>query len=141
MPFALLLSLLPSMLGIAGSPPAEEVRTLVVEQEVIMRVPVSPRPMPRAFAWEERKGPKCIPAAMIRGAMLSDREHVDFVLFDRSRMRAHLSEECPGLDYYAGFYLRPEDGEVCAKRDEVHLRSGASCRIERFRRLVPKFRR
>ena len=123
------------MFGMMALGPRDEVRTLVVEQEVIMRIPVRPAP---AIEWEEHKGPKCIPAKSIRGAMLSGREHVDFVLYDRTRLRARLSEDCPALDFYNGFYLAPEDGRICAKRDGIRSRMGRSCQIERFRRLVPK---
>jgi hypothetical protein len=136
MPFAIFLSLLPAWLTALGGMQSDEVRTLVVQEEVIMRVPV--RPMPHRFDWEERKGPKCIPARNIRGAMVSGREHVDFLLFDRSRVRARLSDDCAALDFYSGFYLTPNDGRLCAKRDSIHSRIGSSCRIERFRGLVPK---
>jgi len=137
MPFTLFLSLFPAVLGLAMAGPRDEVRTLVVEQEVIMRVPVRPRPV-SPLAWKEKKGPKCVGAGDIRGAALSGRETVDFLLFDRTRLRAELSEDCPALDFYNGFYLTPEDGKVCAKRDGIHSRIGRSCRIERFRRLVPR---
>lgn len=140
MPFALFLSLLPAMFGFATAEPSDQVRTLVVEQEVIMRIPVRPRPV-QPFAFEEKKGPKCLDASSIRGAALSGRETVDFLLFDRRRFRAELSEDCPALDFYNGFYLTPEDGKICARRDGIHSRIGRSCRIERFRRLVPKFPR
>ena len=139
MPFAFLLTLVPAWFASFAGMQSDEVRTLVVQEEVIMRVPV--RPMPHRFEWEERKGPKCIAAESIRGAALSGRESVDFLLFDRTRLRAQLDEDCPALDFYNGFYLTPEDGKVCAKRNEIHSRMGRSCRIERFRRLVPKFRR
>ena len=139
MPFVLLLSLLPAWFAAFAGVQSDQVRTLVVQEEVIMRVPV--RPMPHRFEWEEKKGPKCIPARSIRGAMISGREHVDFVLLDRTRLRARLSDDCPALDFYSGFYLTPEDGKLCAKRDGIHSRIGSSCRIERFRRLVPKLRR
>jgi hypothetical protein len=136
MSFTFLLSLLPAWFAAFAGIQADEVRTLVVEREVIMRVPV--RPMPNRTDWEERKGPKCIPSGSIRGAMVSNRDHVDFMLFDRTRLRARLSDNCPALDFYSGFYLTPEDGKICAKRDGIHSRIGSSCRIERFRRLVPK---
>jgi len=136
MPFTLFLSLLPAWFAAFAGLQADEVRTLVVEREVIMRVPV--RPMPNRIDWEEHKGPKCIPSGSIRAAMVSNREHVDFLLFDRTRLRARLSDDCPALDFYSGFYLTPEDGKICAKRDGIHSRIGTSCRIERFRRLVPK---
>ncbi len=138
MPFALFLSLLPAWFAAFAGVQSDEVRTLVVQEEVIMRVPV--RPMPHRFEWQERKGPKCISARSIRGAMVSGREHVDFLLFDRTRLRARLSDDCPALDFYSGFYLTPDDGKLCAKRDSIHSRIGSSCRIERFRRLEPKLR-
>ena len=138
MAFTLLLSLIPAMFSAAAAePPAAAVRTLVVQQEVILRVPVRPRPI-NPFAWEEKKGPKCVGADAIRGAALSGRDSVDLMLYDRTRLRAELSEDCPALDFYNGFYLTPEDGRVCAKRDGIHSRIGRSCRIERFRRLVPR---
>jgi hypothetical protein len=136
MPISLFLSLLPALLGMGVLSQDDQVRTLVVHEEVIMRVPV--RPFPRRFQWDEKKGPKCIAASDIRGAMLSGREHVDFLLFDRTRMRAKLSEDCRALDFYNGFYLTPDEGRICAKRDGIHNRDGSSCRIERFHRLVPK---
>jgi hypothetical protein len=102
-----------------------------------MRIPVRSRPV-RPFAWEEKRGPKCIEAANIRGAALSGRETVDFLLFDHTRLRAQLSEDCPALDFYNGFYVTPEKGKLCARRDEIHSRIGRSCTIERFRRLLPK---
>jgi hypothetical protein len=137
MPFSLLLSLFPAMFGFASAAQSDEVRTLVVEREVIMRIPVRSRPV-RPFAWEEKKGPKCIEASNIRGAALSGRETVDFLLFDNTRLRAQLSEDCPALDFYNGFYVTPEKGKLCARRDEIHSRIGRSCTIERFRRLLPK---
>jgi hypothetical protein len=125
------------MFGFASAAQSDEVRTLVVEREVIMRIPVRSRPV-RPFAWEEKRGPKCIEAANIRGAALSGRETVDFLLFDHTRLRAQLSEDCPALDFYNGFYVTPEKGKLCARRDEIHSRIGRSCTIERFRRLLPK---
>jgi hypothetical protein len=140
MPFSLLLSLFSAMFGFASAAQSDEVRTLVVEREVIMRIPVRPRPV-QPFRWEEKKGPKCIEAANIRGAALSGRETVDFLLFDRTRLRAQLSEDCPALDFYNGFYVTPEKGKLCARRDEIHSRIGRSCTIERFHRLTPRLSR
>lgn len=137
MPFSLFLSLLQAMFGFAAVEQSDQVRTLVVQEEVIMRIPVRPRPV-QSEAWEEKKGPKCIDAATIRAAALSGPESVDFLLFDRNRVRAQLSEDCPALDFYNGFYVTPEKGKICARRDDIHSRMGRSCQIERFRRLVPK---
>jgi hypothetical protein len=137
MTIAFILSLLPAIFGFAVAEQPDQVRTLVVQEEVIMKIPVRPRPV-QPNAWVERKGPKCLEAGSIRGAALSGRESVDFVLLDHTRIRAQLDEDCPALDFYNGFYLTPQKGKVCARRDDIHSRMGRSCRIERFRHLVPR---
>lgn len=134
------LTLLPILIGIGAgaSGDSARVRSIVVQEQLILRVPV--RPPPRQFHWEEKKGPNCIPAQGIRGAFLSGTDHVDLLLTGERIMRAELHDECPALDFYAEFYLNSDDEQICAKRDVVRSRVGASCRIERFRRLVPKAR-
>ena len=128
------------MTSAQGSQSAGVVRRVVTQDEVIWRVPVRPYARGPMIEWHERKGPKCIPAEAIRGATLAGNEHVDFQLIDRSRIRARFDEDCPALDFYGGFYLKPEDEMLCSRRDSVHSRMGSSCRIERFRRLVPKLK-
>ena len=137
MPLPLFLTLLPSLLGLTASAQPDQVRTMVVQEEVIMRIPVRARLAP-VFDWVERKGPKCVDAEDIRAAGVRDETHVDFLMSDRSRMRAQLSDECRSLDYYSGFYITPEKGKLCVGRDSLHLRMGGSCKIERFRRLIPR---
>ncbi len=125
--------------GEAEGPSAPPVRVMTIERQMIMRVPV--RPFPRMkLQWEEEKGPKCLPVGTIAGAMLSGPDSIDIVLRNRQRVRARLDSDCPALDFYGGFYLQPQDEQLCAKRDTVHSRMGGSCRIERFRRLVPKIK-
>ena len=139
-----ILNFVPLLLGIFAAQPGmvqESVTRLVVQDEVIIRVPVIPHPVAPELQWEERKGPKCIPTATIQRALLSGSEQVDFVLAGRGRMRAQLDEDCPALDFYGGFYLQPEDQQICAGRDAIHSRMGGSCTIQRFRHLVPRFRR
>ena len=141
---AIFISFVPLLLGVFVAEPRtvlDSVTRLVVQDEVIMRVPVQPRPPFPMFEWSEHKGPKCIPAGAIRRAMLSASDEVDFVLADRSRVRAQFDEDCQALDFYAGFYIQPEDERLCAHRDAIHSRMGGSCRIQRFKQLVPKFRR
>ncbi|HET7708386.1 MAG TPA: hypothetical protein VFK50_02490 [Sphingomicrobium sp.] len=144
MNFASLIALVPILLGFAGAQSVGQptrVRTMTIEQQLIMRIPVRPFAMQRHIEWIERKGPKCIPVADIRGAALSGREHVDFILADRQRVRAELDDDCPALDFYGGFYLKPEDARLCAKRDFINNRIGGECEIQKFRRLEPKLRR
>jgi hypothetical protein len=139
---ATFIALLPALLGIAGAEPAEErVRTLVVQDQMLIRVPVRPRQLPTPLQWVERKGPKCIASSAIRGATLSGPEQVDFLLFDRRRVRARLDNNCPALDFYAGFYLNPDDNRICAGRDAIRSRIGGSSMIDRVRELVPRLKR
>jgi hypothetical protein len=137
-------NLLPLLLGMFAAQPAavgQTVTRLVIQDEVILRVPVQPRPIFPDIEWVERKGPKCIPTAAIRRALLSNSEQVDFILANRARIRAQLDQDCPALDFYEGFYLQPGDDRLCARRDAIHSRIGGSCTIERFTHLVPRFRR
>jgi hypothetical protein len=138
-----ILAFVPILLGLFAAQPqivGQSVTRLVIQDEVIMRVPVQPRPLLPQFEWHEKKGPKCIPAAEIRGALLSGPQQVDFVLAGPRRMRAELDEDCPALDFYGGFYLQPQDQKLCAGRDAIHSRMGGSCTIEKFRQLIPKLR-
>ena len=137
------LALIPALFGfvtIQGGPGAMTVRSIVVQDQVILRVPVRPRLALPEIEWIERKGPKCVPLGDIRGAALSGPEQVDFVLRDRKRVRAELSEGCPALDFYGGFYLKTDDEKICADRDFIHSRMGGSCEIDRFRSLKPKLK-
>jgi len=144
MTFATLLAILPALLGFAGVQSAGQqvrVRTMTIEHQMIIRVPVRPWALPRQIEWIEKKGPKCIASGDIRAAALSGTDHVDFLLADRQRIRAELDDDCPTLDFYGGFYLKPEDSRVCAKRDSINNRIGAECEIKKFRRLEPRLKR
>ncbi len=134
------ISLLPILFALGFAAPGEEarVRSIVVEDHLIIRVPV--RPPPARFEWVERKGPKCIASGAIRGAFLSANDHVDFLLSGRRVVRAKLDEDCPALDFYEGFYLNSEDERICARRDFIRSRMGGRCRIEGFRALQRKLR-
>ena len=136
--------LVPLLLGIFAtqSPTVgQSVTRLIVQDEIILRIPVQPRPLMPQIEWMEKKGPRCVPVAAIQRALLQGDEQVDFVFVNHARVRAQLDENCPALDFYGGFYLQPEDDRLCAGRDAIHSRMGGSCTIERFKKLVPKFRR
>ena len=136
-----LLGLIPALFGAIADPPAENqvVRRVVIHDEVIFRIPVRPRPS-LPIEWVERKGPKCIPANMLAGAILSGPSSIDFVLRNRQRVRAKMDSDCPALDFYGQFYLQPDDEFVCAKRETIRSRVGGSCQIEKFRTLVPQYK-
>jgi len=130
------------LFGIFAWQPGEaNVSRLVVQDEVILRVPVQPHSIAPQFDWLEKKGPKCIPAAAIRRLSLSGDEQVDFILSGGGRVRAKFDEDCPALDFYGGAYLQyGRDQQICAHRDAVMSRIGGSCTIERFKLLIPKFK-
>ena len=137
------LGLIPALFGMAGDPPSrperQSVRQVVINEEMLISIPIRPRPS-RRLDWNEHKGPKCIPVERIAGALWSGPSSIDFILRDRRRIRAVMDDECPALDFYKGFYLQPDDARICAKRESIQNRVGGSCRIERFRRLVPQVR-
>jgi hypothetical protein len=57
---------------------------------------------------------------------------------DNHRYRARLEKGCDSIGFYSGFYVEPdEDGSLCSGRDELQARSGLSCAIDSFRRLIP----
>lgn len=129
------------MLLLVGAAPAPEPRPdqyaqLVIREQIMVRVQGRGTPRPAAVQWKEGKGPKCVPARAILGATLLGEDSVDLVLRDRSRVRAKLRSSCPALDYYYGFYIRPNaDGMICADRDSIRSRVGGQCGIDRFRSL------
>lgn len=130
--------------GLLAGPAAvarEGVTRLVGEDQVIMRVPVQPRAPVRQVLWVERKGPRCIAAENIGRALLMSGDEVDFVMVGKRRFRAKFDDDCPGLDFYGGFYLETEDDMVCAGRDAIRSRMGGRCRIDHFTQLQPMVRK
>lgn len=126
-----------------AEPPRQFAR-LIIREQIIIRAPARiRRRAPDHFSpieWKESKGPKCVAAKSIVGASLLGRNSVDLLLRDNSRIRAKLND-CPALDYYQGFYMTPHgDGKICADRDLIRSRVGATCEIERFRALKPVMR-
>ena len=133
------ISLLPALIGLTASGQASfpQVHTTFVQNEFVTRIPVRPRPTPQRFEWEETRGPKCIASEFIRGAVLSGTGHVDFVMRSKRRFRAKFDDECPALDFYEGFYVNSPSRMICAGRDEIRSRMGATCSIDSFSQLVP----
>ena len=138
-----ILNLIPMLMGLfAWQPDTANVSRLVVqEDEVVLRIPIQPHPIAPQFDWDEKKGPKCIPAAAIRRTSLSGTDQLDFILSGGGRVRAKFDEKCPALDFYGGVYLQyGRDQQICSRRDVVMSRMGGSCTIDHFRVLIPKFK-
>ena len=56
---------------------------------------------------------------------------------DRRILSAALERACNARDYYSGFYIeRSEDGQLCARRDLLQSRAGASCKVAQLNRLI-----
>jgi hypothetical protein len=130
---------------------AEGVRyaQLTIHERLIIRIPrvaAAPRGArvvtPAPVEWQEKRGPECLRVTALTGAAIDTKGDVDLVIEGARRIRAKLDDDCPTLDFYAGFYLRPtSDGQICAGRDAIRSRSGALCPISKFRTLVPKKRK
>ncbi|WP_455156041.1 hypothetical protein [Sphingomonas zeae] len=128
----------PALLGATDSPARLHYAQLVIRERVVIRVPRAAPPPATPIRWKERKGPRCIPAQQLAGALPADEGAVDIVLTGGKRVRARLVRACRQLDYYSSFYIRPGiDGEICAGRDPIRTRAGRTCEIERVRTLVP----
>jgi hypothetical protein len=89
-----------------------------------------------SYQWERLDG--CIAVSNIVG-MEPSPEQNRLLLFMRDRrvLGAALERACNVRDYYSGFYIaRHEDGQLCARRDLLQSRSGASCKAAQLSRLV-----
>ena len=112
--------------------------TFTSRTTIITRSLPMPAPPPAAPMLVERKAKDCVKAEKILGYEWTRPDSVDLILNDGSRLRAKLGAGCPAIGFYGGFYLkRNADGKMCAKRDSLRSRSGATCDIQQFRSLVP----
>lgn len=127
---------------------------VVIEQQVIIRVPAR-RSSVTSFqtaegrgatrsnriVWKEHKGPKCVSMREIAAMQTTQRDSIDLITRQNQRLRAQFDRGCQALDFYAGFYMEGNrDGRLCAKRDQLHARTGTKCEVARFRLMVPERR-
>jgi hypothetical protein len=128
--------------GPPGPPPGPTVTQWSFQEHIVIHVPrvperATPAPAAAPVRWREKKGPHCLPLASMAGAVITSPSQIDLVLAGGKRVRAKLDGQCQPLDYYSGFFIRPTaDGQICADRDAIRVRSGASCGIGEFRTLV-----
>jgi hypothetical protein len=123
-------------------PPVEhQVR---IEQRVIIRIaPSSPQRMEQSLAqlnrrsdrFEEVRLDECVPINMI-AAVAPQENRLLLFMRDRRILSAVLERACNPEDFYAGFYIERQDGNLCERRDRLQSRAGASCRVTRLNRLV-----
>ncbi|WP_174293491.1 hypothetical protein [Sphingomonas bacterium] len=127
--------LLAGEVGIDAPDGGGQIATMTFHERIIVRVPRLGPPPPQV-TWKEKRGPKCIAASDLAGALVSGPGVVDLVLVGNRRVRAKLDNSCEPLDFYSGFYLKPAaDGQICAARDSIRARSGALCEIDTFKTL------
>jgi hypothetical protein len=116
-----------------------------VQSRVIIRVPrltpiVAAGSRGRGLQkFSEKKGGKCYPIAQFVGFSDSgsNKQSIELVTRDGTRVRAYLGDGCLAREFYAGAYVeQSKDGYLCTDRDIFHARTGAKCEIEKFRRLV-----
>jgi hypothetical protein len=121
-----------------------------IEQRVIIRIsPGTPAARQQMMAdlrrrgtlptsYQEEKLDGCIAISGIAGVEPAPQQN-RLLLFMRDRriLSAALERACNARDYYSGFYVeRSEDGQLCAKRDLLQSRAGASCKVAQLNRLV-----
>lgn len=131
--------------AIYDAPQANQVR---IEQRLTVRIaPRSPVPrqslmaeLPQQAAPQrlvERKMEDCIAVSNIAGVQTTQGNKLLLYLRDRRIVSARLERSCRARDFYSGFYIEQhDDGRLCVKRDKLQSRSGATCAVERLRRLV-----
>ncbi|MEW4447708.1 hypothetical protein [Qipengyuania sp. JC766] len=118
------------------TPKRQQVR---IRQRVILRVTpyrrLNATVRPRNVV--ERKIGKCIDLKEIAGVQPDVGRRLIFYMRDRSIVAGSLEKSCAARSFYSGFYVEPdEDGRLCIDRDRLQSRTGAKCKLERFRELV-----
>ena len=124
----------------ARRPPVEfQVR---IEQRVIIRIaPSTPQRVERSLnalnqrsgRFEEVRLGECVPINMIAAATPQDNRLLLFMR-DRRILSVALERACNPEDFYLGFYIERQDGQLCERRDQLQSRAGASCRVTRLSR-------
>ena len=129
-----------------AEPPWHQVR---IEQHIIIRIAPGysgpwrdappPPPMPQQpDHFRRRPMPPCMAVAAIAGVRPMEGNRLMLFMRDRRLVGAELARHCSARDFYQGFYVSANgDGLLCAGRDTIHSRSGATCAIAKVHELVP----
>ncbi len=117
-----------------------------LEQRIIIRIaPSSQATFARSIAaldadaesFEEQRLDGCVPINMI-AATYPQESRLLLFMRDHRVLTATLERACNPQDFYSGFYVERQDGQLCERRDELRSRAGATCRITRLNRLVAR---
>lgn len=134
----------------------DRARQVRIEQRVIIRIMPGRvgRPLPPAIRdprrgllsdFEERAAPRlverrmsqCVPVGGIEAVQPDGPSRLLLFMRDQRIVSAALEKGCNARDYYSGFLIdRTADGQICAARDKLQSRTGASCTMDRLRQLV-----
>ncbi len=122
-------------------PDSDQIR---MEQTVIIRVPRAappPKGKSRDFQqnFKEEKMGGCVTMKKIAGVRVAGNQTLELLTVDGHLVRAYLNKGCEAREFYSGFYIeKPGDGKFCKEREVLHARSGAECRVTKFRLLKAK---
>ena len=115
-----------------------------IEQRVIIRIaPSTPQRVEQSLAqlnrrsdrFEEVRLRECVPINMI-AAVAPQENRLLLFMRDRKILSVALERACNPEDFYSGFYVERQDGQLCERRDRLQSRAGASCRVTRLNQLV-----
>ncbi len=138
---------LPGHHGGARIDPVPVQHQVRIEQRVIVRIgpsaPLSRKPMRATLSpalppgrFKEKKLKGCVPIAGIAALLPYSDNRLLFYMRDRQIVSAVLDKSCHAEEFYSGAYItRTEDGQVCARRERIQSRTGASCEIARLNRV------
>lgn len=100
--------------------------------QIIVRENSSVRPK-----FKERKTGDCLSLGGIEGVRVNSDHRLLLFMRDHRLIGANMDESCQARHFETGFYVdRSSDGLLCANRDMLRSRSGASCSVSRLRELV-----
>ena len=87
--------------------------------------------------FEERHIGKCLAVGGIVAVQSARGNRLLLFMRDQRIVSAALEKACRSSEFYSGFYMqRNADGQLCVDRDILQSRSGASCKVKRWKELV-----
>lgn len=121
-------------------------RQVRIEQRLIIRItpgfgrdlpPPPPLPQPMLVPRGRHGNSTCVALGGIGAIAPSSSDgQIVLMLRDRRQVVASLEKSCSARDFYVGFYAeRSSDGMLCAGRDSIHSRAGATCMITRLQEM------
>ena len=85
---------------------------------------------------EDRRIGKCVAVGNIAAVQSAHGNRLLLFLRDQRIVSASLEKACRSSEFYSGFYMQNSgDGQLCVDRDVLQSRSGASCKVKRWREL------